>query len=207
MKKTSKNYPHASLSIACLFALGVIASPSVADLDKLVKECADCHEKDGNATDGETPSIAGMSKVYFTDSMAAYKSGARPAKKLKDKKKDMKDVVKELSDADIEALAGYFAKQKFKPLKQEYNAEYAKLGKKLHKKYCDKCHSNGGSSSEDDAGILAGQPISYLTYSMENYANGKREMGKKMAKKFDAMHEKDGDEGIVHLIHYYASQQ
>lgn len=204
--KTIDKYKLASLSVTLLFALG-LGTVQAADVDKLVKECADCHEKDGNATDGETPSIAGMSTTYFEEAMAAYKSGARPALKLKDKKEDMKDIVKKLSDDDIKALAGYFAKQKFKPFKQEFDPGLAKVGKKLHKKYCDKCHAEGGSSAEDDAGILAGQPIAYLKYSLENYDNGKREMGKKMAKKFKKMKEKAGDEGITQLIHYYASQQ
>ena len=206
--KNSKNYKLASLSVTLLLALGIVGSVSAADVNKLIKdECADCHEKDGNATDGETPSIAGMSVDYFIEAMGSYKTDARPALKLKDKKEDMKDIVKKLSDEDVKALADHFSKQKFKPLKQEFDAGLAKAGKKLHKKYCDKCHSEGGTSAEDDAGILAGQPISYLKYSMDNYASGKREMGKKMAKKFKKMQKKVGDEGSKQLIHYYASQQ
>ena len=207
MKKIDK-YKLASLPLTLFFALGIVGSAAAVDVNKLVKdECADCHEKDGNSTDGETPSIAGMSVDYFVESMGAYKTDARPALKLKDKKTDMKEVVNKLSDEDIQALAAYFAKQQFKPLKQKFDPGLAKVGKKLHKKYCDKCHSEGGTSAEDDAGILAGQPISYLQYSMDNYASGKREMGKKMAKKFKNMQKKAGDEGIVQLIHYYASQQ
>jgi len=206
MKKISK-FKLASLPLALFFALGIVSS-ATADVNKLVEdECSDCHEKDGNSSDGETPSIAGMSNDYFIESMEGYKTDARPALKLKDKKEDMKDIVKKLSDADIKALAGYFGKQKFKPQKQKFDPALAKVGKKLHKKYCDKCHSEGGSSAEDDAGILAGQPISYLQYSMDNYASGKREMGKKMSKKFKKMQKKAGDEGIVQLIHFYASQQ
>lgn len=196
------------LALILFFSLGLAGQATAADVAKLVKDkCADCHENDGNATDGETPSIAGMSTTYFVESMEAYKTDARPAMTLKDKKENMKDVVKDLSSADIEALASYFAKQTFKPTKQQFDAAKAGEGKKLHKKYCDKCHSEGGTSAEDDAGILAGQPIAYLKYSMENYASGKREMGKKMAKKFKAMQKKAGDEGITQLIHYYASQQ
>ncbi len=205
--KTISTFKLTSLSLGLFVALGFTSGAALADMDKLLKECADCHEKDGNATDGETPSIAGMSETYFVEAMAAYKSDARPAKKLKDKKEDMKDVVKKLSDADIKALAAHFAKQKFKPFKQDFDAAQAKAGKELHKKYCDKCHSEGGASSADDAGILAGQPISYLKYSMENFASGKREMGDKMAKKFNAMKEDKGDESLVQVIHYYASQQ
>ncbi len=206
MKNLTK-YRLASLSVSLLLALGLVGNVSAADVNKLVKECADCHEKDGNATDGETPSIAGMSVDYFIESMNGYKTDARPALKLKDKKEDMKDVVKKLSDEDINALAEHYSKQKFKPFKQEFDAGLAKAGKKLHKKYCDKCHSEGGTSAEDDAGILAGQPINYLKYSMDNYASGKREMGKKMAKKVKKMQKKAGDEGVKQVIHYYASQQ
>lgn len=184
-----------------------IAGGAVADVNKLVKECADCHEKDGNSKNLETPSIAGMSSAFFTDAMKGYKNATRPALKIKDKKEDMKDVVKKLSDTDIKALAEYFGKHKFKPFKQEFDPALAKQGKHLHKQYCDKCHSEGGTSSEDDAGILAGQPAAYLQYSMDNYANGKREMGEKMSIKFKAMQEKAGKDAVSQLIHYYASQQ
>lgn len=195
-----------SLIAACTFVLAAHPA-SAADLNKLLDECADCHEKDGNSKNVDTPSIAGMSTAYFKESMKGYKSDSRPALKLKDKKKTMKDVVKDLSDADVAALADHYSKKPFKAYKQSFDAAKAKAGKGLHVKYCDKCHSEGGKSAEDDAGILAGQPAGYLRYSLDNYASGKREMGKKMAKKFKAMQKKEGDAGIDQLIHYYASQQ
>ena len=206
--KTKNKHKLAFLPLTVFFVLGVVDVTIAADVDKLVKkECADCHQKSGNSTDGKTPSIAGISVDYFIESMEGYKSGARSAMKLKDKDEDMKEVAKELSDADIKALADYFAGQKYVPQKQKFDPGLAKVGKKLHRKYCDKCHTEGGALAEDDAGILAGQPIAYLKYSMDNYATGKREMGKKMTKKFKKMQEKAGDEGITQLIHYYASQQ
>jgi len=206
--KKANHYKLVSLSLTLLFTLGAINNTFAADVNKMVKDkCADCHEEDGNSTNEETPSIAGISVDYFTESMDDYKTEARPAKKLKDKDEDMKDVVKDLSDEEIEALATYFSEQTYKPRKQAFDPDLAKAGKKLHRRYCDICHSEGGTLSEDDAGILAGQPISYLQYSMDNYASGKREMGKKMSKKFKKMQKTVGDEGITQLIHYYASQQ
>lgn len=193
--------------IILVCSIGLAGTVSAANVDALVKKCADCHEKDGNSTHVDTPSIAGMSAAYFADSMKGYKSGARPALKLKNKKDDMKGVAGKLSDEDVKALAGYYGKQKFMAYKQDFNAEQAKQGKALHKQYCDKCHSSGGTSSEDDAGILAGQPVGYLKYSLDNYANGKREMGEKMSVKFKAMMEAAGKDGITQLIQYYASQQ
>ncbi len=203
MKKQNKYW--IPLVLAC--SLGMMTNSAMADVDALVKKCADCHEKDGNSKNSDTPSIAGMSSAFFLESMKGYKTGSRPALKLKDKKEDMKDVTNKLSDADVKALAGYFSKQKFTAFKQEFNADLAKQGKQLHKQYCDKCHSSGGTSTEDDTGILAGQPAGYLKYSMDNYANGKREMSKKMATKFKAMQEAAGNDGITQLIHYYTSQQ
>jgi len=202
------HYKLTGFSLILLFTLAMISNVSVADVNKLVNdECADCHEKDGNAKDGKTPGIAGISIDYFIEIMDEYKTGDRPSMKLKDKKEDMQDVVKDLSDEDIEALAVYFSKQTFKPWKQEFDAELAAAGKKLHRRYCELCHSEGGSSADDDTGILAGQPIAYLQYALDSYASGKREMDKKMGKKFKKMQKKAGDKGILQLTHYYASQQ
>jgi len=203
-----KNYSYAVSSLIAvsllLFSGNLVYA---ADINKLVKVCADCHGENGNSKIINSPSIAGMSTEYFMESMEDYTKNTRPVEKLKNKKKTMKDVVKKLSDADKVALADYYSKQKFKPFKQDFDAGKAKAGKKLHRKYCDKCHTEGGTSAEDDAGILAGQPSGYLKYTLGNYASGKREMGKKMAKKFKKMQKKEGDAGIDNLVHYYASQQ
>lgn len=203
-----KKYRHLASSLLAIAILVFASSPANAtNISKLTKDCADCHGKNGNSELDASPSIAGMSTEYFKETMAGYTKKTRPAKKLKDKKKTMTDVVKKLSDADKVALANHFAKQKFIPFKQDFDAGKAKAGRKLHRKYCDKCHTDGGTSAEDDAGILAGQPRGYLKYSISNYASGKRDMGKKMAKKFKKMMKKEGDTVVDKLVHYYASQQ
>lgn len=181
-----------------------------ATLDELTKQCSECHKKDGNSVDGETPHIAGMSLGYFKESMAAYQSGARPAKVVKRPNKpdtDMKAIVEKLNAKDIELLAAFYSKQKYQPQVQNTDANKAKAGEKLHQQYCDKCHENAGRSGEDDAGILAGQPLDYLRYTFESYAKGQRKMSEKMEKKFKAMQEKAGAEGLEQLIHFYAGQK
>ena len=79
--------------------------------------------------------------------------------------------------------------------------------KKLHKKYCEKCHEDGGRSSEDDAGILASQMMPYLRNTMADFTSGGREMPKKMKKKVDSLKKSKGDKGMDQLIHYYGSQR
>ena len=60
-----------------------------------------------------------------------------------------------------------------------------------------------GALADDDAGILAGQWLPYLTYSMQDFKSGAREMPKKMRKKVEALDDFDIDA----LMHYFASQR
>lgn len=206
MKKLTLN----NLVYPLAFVLASLMSHNIqaGNIEKLIKDkCSKCHEKNGNSKEKNTPSIAGISKTYFIEAMESYSKNQRPAIKIKDKKITMKDVAKKLSKDDINKLADYFSKQKYTPTKQAYDKTLAKKGKKLHKKYCDKCHSENATSAEDDAGILAGQPRAYIKYSLDNFANGKREMGKKMAKKFKKMNKKYKTEALEQLVHFYASQQ
>lgn len=186
--------------------LGFTTSSMALDL---AKKCADCHGKDGNSTEGKVPTIAGISAAYFKDTMKMYKTGDRPAMdfKVKGKTQNMKDITNKLSDGDIAKLADFYAKKKFKAADQKFDAAKAKKGKKLHKKYCEKCHENGGRSAEDDAGLLAGQHSEYLKYTFDSFKSKKRTMGKKMAKKFEKMLKTDGDGSIDLLINYYASEK
>jgi sulfide dehydrogenase cytochrome subunit len=101
----------------------------------------------------------------------------------------------------------FFSKQEFVRLDQEHDQKLARKGAKHHKKYCEKCHEDSGRSSEDDAGILAGQWMLYLTYSMDDFTSGRRDMEKKMKKKLDLMMKEQGDEGMKQLIHFYGSQK
>ena len=206
MKNLSNQHFKLLFTLVLLSTIPIWAQ--AGDIGALVdKKCLDCHLKDGNSKNPDTPSIAGISKAYFIEAMGSYNKDQRPALMLADKKLTMKFVAGSLSKDEIKQLSEYFSKQKYLASKQDFDKTLAKKGKKLHKQYCDKCHTENATSAADDAGILAGQPKNYLKYSLENYANGKRAMGEKMAKKFKKMNKKYGAEAIVQLVHFYASQQ
>ncbi len=87
---------------------------------------------------------------------------------------------------------------------QDFDAEKAAAGKKIHRRECEKCHSDGGSYADDDAGMLAGQWMPYLEQVFADYATGERGMlDEKMKEKIDPLQA----ESIEALIHYYASLQ
>ncbi len=168
----------------------------------LANTCAGCHGTNGVSTGPAIPTIAGLGEETFTDAMNAYKD--------KDGGKNgtiMGRIAAGYSDEDIEAMAGFFAKQKFVPAKQEIDTAKAEAGKKLHEKNCKKCHEDGGASDVDGSSILAGQWKPYLNYTLKDVLSGDRTVGKKMLKKVKAVHGDGGDDAIAALVEYYASQQ
>jgi sulfide dehydrogenase cytochrome subunit len=197
MAKTTLNQLVLAGALALSTSSAAFAGTSVS---MLVDTCAGCHGTDGVSVGPATPTIAGISTEYFVEYMQAFKSGEAPST-------IMGRIVKGYEDEDIEKMAEYFAKQKFVPAKQDYDKTLVKKGRKLHDKYCEKCHAEGGTSAEDDSGILAGQWTTYLRWTMDDFKADRREAPKKMKKKVSKLLEKEGDEGLKALDAYYASQQ
>ncbi|MDH5444994.1 MAG: cytochrome c4 [Gammaproteobacteria bacterium] len=192
-------YPYKILLLLCcslFYNISYAATPSAA---MLANTCAGCHGTNGSSVGPASPTIAGISKDYFIETMQAYKSGERPST-------IMTRIAKGYTDEEIKLMAGFFSKQPFVRQSQGFDKNKATTGKKLHKKYCEKCHEKGGRSAEDDAGILAGQWEPYLRFTMEDFNNGSRSMEKKMKKKMQALNKSHGKKGVDALMHYYASQ-
>ncbi|MDH4021910.1 MAG: c-type cytochrome [Gammaproteobacteria bacterium] len=199
--------------IACLCALlggPFFVNASAADITALAASCDDCHGKDGASTEPKIPTIGGMSATYIADSLAVYQDESRPCEDIKypagakkGETANMCDLAAKLSEEESGLIADHYADKPFVPAKQAFDADLARRGKGIHELECKKCHEDGGSSPDDDAGILAGQWMPYLESQFAEYAAGKRPMAKKMQPKMDKLTADD----IKALIHYYASQQ
>jgi len=194
------------LSVSLMAASLSLASGAMAA--DVAASCAGCHGTDGVSTDPSSPTIAGMSVDYLADTLHAYKKKARPATEIailagdkKGTKSDMYKAVADLSDADIDALAKTFSGKKFVRAKQTTDAALAAKGKDIHDKLCEKCHTEGGSVAGDDAGILAGQWVSYLKAQLNDYKANKRPVPAKMQPKLDQVQAADIDA----LAAYYGS--
>jgi len=176
-----------------LGATHVAAAPTGS---MLADTCAGCHGTDGVSVGPASPSLAGLSETYFTDTMKAFKSGDR-------KSTIMQRIAKGYSDEEYALMAAVFAKLPAASTKQKTDPAKVAAGQALHDKNCAKCHDENGSLPDDDAGILASQWATYLKYSLMDVKSGARDTGKKMKKKVDALSEADIDA----LVHFYASQQ
>jgi sulfide dehydrogenase cytochrome subunit len=197
----------ASLVYAVL-SLSIAGSAWAADVNTIATGCMNCHDKDGVSTAPSVPSIAGMSAAYIADEINDYKKKERPCPEAevrsgdkKGTKTNMCEVVKDLSDTDVKAIAGFFAGKKFVPANQSFDAARAKIGQQLHSQNCEKCHSKNGSDPADDSGFLAGQWTPYLKEQLALFAAGKRIADPKM-KPVIAKLDNDAFDA---LLNYYAS--
>jgi cytochrome subunit of sulfide dehydrogenase len=97
--------------VASLLA-GAGLSPAVAQDAKALQQqalaatCANCHGTQGQAVpNASVPGLAGLPASYVAEQMKAFKAGTRPATV-------MHQLAKGYSDAQIDAIAAYYAAQK-----------------------------------------------------------------------------------------------
>lgn len=181
-----------------------------ADLDAIMQECNDCHGDDGVSQWSDVPTIAGVAEFVHSDALYIYRDKERPCADHAFKQGDtsrpetnMCKVTEGLSDDDIEAIAASYAELPYVRAKQDFDAALASAGEAIHNEHCDRCHSDGGTNVEDEAGMLGGQWMGYLETTFAEYAAGEREQPAKMKEKMDNL---SGDD-VKSLLHYYASQQ
>ena len=181
-----------------------------AEAAAVAEQCAVCHGKNGASSDSSIPTIGGYSAKYIVESIKNFRKKTRTCAEVtvlagpkKGTKSDMCKVVADLSEADAEAVARYLAAQKFVRAKQPFDPVRAKQGSAVYKLRCEKCHENGGSSPDEDNGILAGQWMPYLREQLVGFRSGKRPLDEKMKLRLDRV----GKEDEEALLHFFASQQ
>lgn len=206
--RTSALSMKTSAVMAGLLAFSLSAGADVADI---ALECDQCHGDDGVSTESDVPIIAGMSAFVLEDYLLTYQDEGRPCHETEYRSGDterpatsMCEIAAELSEDEVAAIAEHYAAKPFVPAKQPFDAAKAAAGASIHKRDCEKCHTENASNPDDDAGIMAGQWMPYMQQVFEDYSSGEREMvEKKMQEKFDPL----SDEEKEALIHFYGSLQ
>ena len=197
---------------AAAFAVATLASMAAAqDGAKIAEQqCFQCHGKGGASTESNIPIIGGYSAKYIVESIRLFKKKERycaevsiPAGPNKGQKNDMCKIAAELKDAEVDALAKYFAAQKFVRAKQPFDAAKAAKAVPVYKLRCEKCHENNGASADEDNGILAGQWMPYMKDQLVWFRTGKRPIDDKMKQRLDKVTKEEEDL----LLHFFASQQ
>lgn len=188
--------PRWALGLLAMSAVGlatqsVAAPPSAA---MLANACAGCHGTLGASAGPSMPSLASQSKASLVEAMRKFRSGDRPSTV-------MGRLAKGYSDADIDALGDFFARQKFHATAQTVDAGKVSRGAQLQEANCSRCHLDDGKDGKDDTPVMASQWLPYLQMQMALYQSGKRKMPDKMAEKVKPLSADD----LEALMHFYAS--
>jgi cytochrome c553 len=126
------------------------------------QDCAGCHGADGNVTAADMPTLAGQDAVYLAASLKAYAAGQRDHAQ-------MVSASAELSEADIDSLATFYAQQEPVARKVRQPPTVAEWIER-----CDRCHGIGGNSTDARYPSLASQNERYLARVIETYSDGGR---------------------------------
>jgi cytochrome c553 len=139
--------------------------------------CARCHGFDGAADgSGAFPRLDGQSSEYLANQLRAYTSGDR-------KNALMEPIAKGLNDAEIKAVAQYYATVRatsFVPSLQ--SSQLLARGQRLAKagdlnarvEACESCHGPNGKGMPPSVPYLAGQYSDYIRLQFQMYRQGYR---------------------------------
>ncbi len=89
-------------------AIADTSSSSATAIPPIGSQCLSCHGTDGRPALADVPIIAGQQPIYLANALRHYKSGQRTGGQAL----VMQEMVKDLTDKDIEALAIWFGEQK-----------------------------------------------------------------------------------------------
>lgn len=189
----------------------LLAPPILAEASDIARSCNECHGEDGVSRAPEVPTIAGMSAFVLEDYLLTYQDEARPCHETEYRSGDtdrppttMCEIADKLSEEEVTAIAEHYAALSFEPADQEFDPALAAEGAGIHRRDCEKCHTDNASNPEDDAGVMAGQWMPYLRQVFEDYTSGERPFVEdKMQEKFEQLSAEEKEA----LIHFYGSQQ
>jgi sulfide dehydrogenase cytochrome subunit len=183
-----------------LGSVGALAEDDLATGKMLVDTCAGCHGTNGNSVGPAAPSIAAMDPLVFVDMMIAFAEEDTYST-------IMGRIARGYTEEEYELMGEYLHSQAFQPAQQEFDQAMVDKGAKLHDRYCEKCHVEGGKPvpDEEDYYILAGQWTPYLQFAMSDFREDRRILPKKMGRKLDSMLEAEGEESLDALYAFYAA--
>ena len=151
-------------------ALAMIPSPTFSQVRSaaaLVATCAACHGEDGNSRLENVPSLAGQPEFFLLNQLVLMRDGVRTIPV-------MAALVRDLTDADIQAIASHFSARDPRASDEPIDAALSKRGRELAVTLrCGSCHLPN-LEGRQQIPRLAKQRIDYLHRALKDYRDGTR---------------------------------
>jgi cytochrome c553 len=155
---------HAMHATAPAVATAQSASPA---LGGRLAQCAACHGDDGNSRLPNVPSLAGQPEFFVLNQLFLMREGVRRVEV-------MAPFVKDLTDAEIDALAKHFAGLEPRPSGEAVDPALSERGAALAARLrCASCHG-ADFAGQDQMPRLARQRIDYMIEAMKALRDDRR---------------------------------
>jgi cytochrome c553 len=170
----------AALLCAGAAAAQALAKPDVAKGQAIASQvCAACHAADGNSPTAANPKLAGQFYDYLHKQIVNFKPQA--GKKAARDNAVMAAMVANLSAADVQNVAAFYASQKLKPAAAK-DKELAALGQKIYRggnaasavAACAGCHGPSGAGIPAQYPRISGQFAEYIEAQLKAFRAGTR---------------------------------
>lgn len=156
------------------------AKPDVAKGQGIASQvCAACHAADGNSAAAANPKLAGQFYEYLQKQIVNFK--AQDGKKAARDNAVMAGMVANLSLADVQNVAAFYASQKLKPAAAK-DKELAALGQRVYRggnvatgvAACAGCHGPSGAGIPAQYPRISGQFAEYIEVQLKAFRAGTR---------------------------------
>ncbi|MCE8034428.1 MAG: cytochrome c4 [Halomonas sp.] len=184
------------VALAALPAWGEEGPAAGLPLEEQVTICASCHGEDGNSSTSGVPSLAGQPPLAIVNQLIYFRERLR-------RDEIMTPQAQGLSDAEIQALAAYYAERPVKTPETEPEPELMERGRVLARQHrCASCHRSDFSGQEQMP-RLAHQREDYLAQAMLAYRE--RSRGGPDTTMIDIMRGIDEEEinALAHFLAHY----
>lgn len=152
----------ARVAAAAVLGLGAALAQAQPAVSPQLQLCMACHGPQGNSQIPTTPSLAGQPKLFIENQLVLIREGLRDIPQMK----GMLDGVK---DAEIIAMAEYFAAQKPVPVAGVVKEPVYQRGQVLASRMlCGSCHVPDFSGKQQIP-RLAGQHEEFLRQSLREF--------------------------------------
>jgi cytochrome c553 len=182
-----------AFGLAAVALLALPARPQT--IAERIGLCGACHGEDGNSRMPNVPSLAGQPAFFVFNQLFLMREGVR-------KVEAMAPFVKDLTDAELDALANHYAKLEPKRSEEPIDPALARRGAEIaHARRCGSCHLPN-LAGQEQMPRLARQRIDYSVMTLKAYRDDPRS-GADTAMSAAIAGASDAD--IAALAHYAAS--
>jgi len=175
----------AAIFAAALSFVHPCAASAAEEVPQKAQVCTVCHGPGGNSTDPALPSLAGQPAQSISMQLFLFRQGDR-------KDPQMSPIAAGLSNADMNELAAYFARQRPAAPSHKTAGENTAAGRRLTEQYhCVQCHGPALLGLQHIP-RLAGQQFAYLRTQLRGFkARTRADFDGNMTSAAELLSEKD----------------